>query len=540
MVCQKSLYEIIKDSANLHPNYTAIYYENKKINYKKLLNEIDELALFLHNLNVKAKDVVTVVLPNMPISVMALYAINKLGAICYEVHPKTNCLKMEQYIEKTNSKIILALDIFSKEYLPLSVKKGITIVTFNPFKGFNLFKSIFCEINSPNKNIIKYKRKKSKIILESYKWNPLETSVLLNSGGTSGNDKIIELSNLAINKLASNGTDILGITEGKGVFMLAVLPMFHGFGLCMGVHSPLMYGACVSLMLKFHTKSTIKLIKSGHLTIMIGVPAMFKALLHNPKFYIPELKNITTAYVGGDFVPQDLVDKFNQTMTQYNSRARLFEGYGLTETVTVCSVNTDKNHKIGSVGKAVRYAQIRIVDSKTHQFLPNNQDGEIVVSGDILMNGYYKNEELTNQTFIIKDETKWVLTGDYGHLDDDGYLYFKQRLKRIVKVSGVIVCPSDIENVVSKIDEVYDVFATSITHERRGHMIVLFVVKNRSNIIDDNKLNQIINQTIKDKVSVYAQPYKIVYLDSLPKTEIGKTDALKIESTYLVNIKGEC
>ncbi len=540
MDCQKSLYEIVKNAATMFPHNAAICYENKIITYKTLLNEIDELASFLKSQKVKSADIVTVVLPNMPQAVYALYAINKLGAICYEVHPKTSCAKMEQYIQKTNSKIILSLDIFAKEYQPLIAKYDITVVTFNPFKGFNFFKRIYCEFASTSKEVIKYHKIKGEHLVNSYKWDSSKTSVLLNSGGTSGNDKIIELSTYAINTLASNGTDILGISDGRGVFMFAVLPMFHGFGLCMGIHAPLMYGACVSLMMKFHTKDTIKLIKQRRLTIIIGVPAIYKALLRNAKFYTPKLKYITTAYVGGDFVSQELIEKFNQTMIKFESKARLFEGYGLTETVTVCSVNTDKYNRLGSVGRAVQHAKIQIVDVNTHQFVENGVDGEIVVSGDVLMNGYFKNESLTNQTFFkTPDNIKWVLTGDYGHLDDDGYLYFKQRLKRIVKVSGVIVCPSEIENAVLKISAVHDAYATSIVHEKRDNMIVLFVVKNKFELMEDNVLNRIINEKINNEVSIYATPYKIIYLDSFPKTEIGKTDGKKIETTYLANMKGE-
>lgn len=533
MDCNKSLYEIVRDTSMMYPHNPALYYENKLIKYKKFIKEVDKLAAFLHYIKVEIGDIVTVCLPNIPDAVYALYAINKLGAICYEVHPKTPCIKMEQYLKKTNSKVLLVLDIFSYQYLSLCEKLNLTIITFNPFKGYNMIKSIYCECKSPKKGVIKYHHQyKGKV--KSYQWSPNQTSVLLNSGGTSGEPKIIELSTLSINRLASNGTEILGIKDGSGVFMLAVLPMFHGFGLCMGIHATLMYGACASLMMKFHTKDTIKLINKNYLTIIIGVPAIFKALLKNPKFYTSKLKNITTAYVGGDFVSTDLVHEFNEVMKKYGSQARLYEGYGLTETVTVCSVNTNKFNRERSVGKAVTYAKIGIVDPLTNEFLGPNKDGEIVVSGDILMNGYFHDEELTKKTLkILSDNNKWVLTGDYGHLDEDNYLYFKQRLKRIVKVSGIIVCPSEIENVVSQLMDVHEVFATSTMHDKKDNMIVLFIVKDYHSILSDEELNKIINKKIKDEVSVYAVPSKIIYLDALPKTEIGKIDGKKIEDKYL-------
>ncbi len=534
MDINKSFYEIIKASSLSHPSYNAILYDNKFITYQTLIQNIDEYAAFFYQQGIKPGDIVTIILPNIPQAIYAFYALNKLGAICHEVHPKTSAAKLESYLAKTNSSYVLTINVFSRQYLDVIVKRKIKMITFNPFSNNRIFKHIFCEIIANHKKVIKYKKCRKMEEITPYHFDAKQTSVLLNSGGTSGNDKIIELSTYAINSLASNGTEILGMTEGKGVFMLAVLPMFHGFGLCMGIHSPLMYGACVSLMMKFHSEDTIKLIKKKCLTIIIGVPALYKALLRNPHFYTKELENITTAYVGCDFVASSLVDEFNQTMIKYNSKARLYEGYGLTETVTVCTVNTDHDNRARSVGKAVRNTKVRIVDPHTQQFLSFNEDGEIVVSGDTLMNGYYQNKELTDNTFFTDNEgVKWVLTKDFGHLDSDGYLYFKQRLKRVIKVSGVIVCPSEIEHAINKIPYIYESFATSITHETRDNMVILFVVKDKYKTIDEKQLNKLINETIEKEISVYAKPYKIIYLDSFPKTEIGKIDGKKIENMYL-------
>lgn len=526
-----SLYDIVKKSSAKYPSSIAIHYENKNLTYEYLINKIDLLASYLNSIGVKPKDVVTICMPNMPQAVYAFYAINKLGAIIYEVHPKTTCTQIKKYLTKSNSKYLLVIDIFAEKYISLINELDIKIITFNPFKNFNLIKKIYCDKKSPKKEVIRYDDLKvNKLDIIPYKWNPEEPSVLLNTGGTTGESKQIELSSSAINHLAGDGTEILGINDGRGVYMFAVLPMFHGFGLCMGIHAPLMYGAAVSLMMKFHTKDTIKLIKKNKLTILIGVPAIFKALLKNKKFYTKKLKNITVSYVGGDFVSQDLIESFNKVMTTYESKARLYEGYGLTETVTVCTVNTDKEHQMGSVGKAVGFAKLGIIDSTTNKFLKPYECGEIVVSGKILMNGYYQDEELNKQVFFTdENNVKWLKTGDYGYLDENDYLFFKQRLKRIVKISGVIICPSEIENVVSKLPEVHEVYATSIEHETKDHMIVLFVNKNRNMEITNESLTEKINDLVVEEVSIYAKPYKIIYMDEMPKTEIGKIDGKKLE-----------
>lgn len=525
-----SLFEIVDATIKKYPQEQAIYYEQKSISYQKLGKEINRFAECLVSLGVKAHDIVTVCMPNMPQAIYAFYAINKIGAICYEVHPKTTLKQMENYFYKTNSKILLVIDIFSEKYLSL-YHQGVKIITFNPFYQNNLFKRIYCYIKSPHNNIIKYEKikfKNSPIL--PYKWDKNETAVLLNSGGTTGESKQIELSNEALNNLANNGLDILQIKTGVGAHMFGVLPMFHGFGLCMGIHAPLMFGGSISLMMKFHTKSTIQLIKKNKLTILIGVPAIFKALLRNKKFYHPKLKNIKVSYVGGDFVSPDLINKYNETMLRYGSNSRLYEGYGLTETVTVCCVNTDFNNRPFSVGRPLKGCQIKTIDLESKKFNDPNVYGEIVVSGNFLMSGYYKDQVGTNNVFFYdEDGIKWLKTGDYGMVDSDNYVFFKQRLKRIVKVSGVIICPSEIENIVSTLEEVYESYVCVVNDEIKDHMLVLFIVKNNKLFIDDVQLKQKVNNIIVENLSIYAKPKEIIFLDEFPKTEIGKIDGKVLE-----------
>ena len=529
----KSFYQILRNSQNQYPKRTALYYENHAYSYTHLLNETDKLANNLVSLGVQKHDVVTVCMPNTPEAVYAFYAISKIGAICYEVHPKTTKTMMRRFLTETKSKILIVLNIFADQYSELLTEMDFKIITCNPFEKNHFFLNLFCKLKSNLKhpNVIPYHKLKTNITTEENCLFADETSVYLNSGGTSGEPKIIEISSKAINALASQGTTILNITNSSGLYMLGVLPMFHGFGLCMGIHAPISFGGAVSLMTKFSPLKTIKLIKKKKCTIIIGVPSLFKNLLKQPSFYNKDLANLQVAYVGGDFVSEDLTNKFNGTMIKFNSKARLYEGYGLTETVTVCNVNTDAHHRKRSVGLPVGDCKNKIVDIKTRTTLPPYEVGEICVSGTSLMNGYLQDEELTNKAFLFdEDGTKWVLTGDYGFLDADGYLYFKQRLKRIIKISGVIICPSDVENAVNKLDAVFESYATDIPHSTRGSMIKLFVVKNKNITISNKALDELLKSTIEEEVSIYAVPNSIVYLDSMPKTDVGKIDSKYLES----------
>lgn len=531
-----SIYQKFYESVQAYPDYLAIHYEGTDITYKTVNNEVDKIASALCDLKVKPGDVIAVVMPNTPEAVYTFYAINKVGAISYEIHPQTPPAALKRFLKFVNAKLLITLDIFLDNYYPVAQELTIPVISCNPFEGASFIKRCICQYRSRHysRNTVKYRSlKATSQAIKAYSFLPGATAVLLNSGGTTSDPKVIELSNEAINNLAGCGKSILGITDPKGVFMFAVLPMFHGFGLCMGIHAPIINGACTTLMTQFHTLPTIKLIKKRRLTILIGVPTLYKALLKRSKFYGKHLSRLTATYVGGDTTPPDLINEFNAAMEKYGSTARMYEGYGLTETVTVCTVNTITGNRLGSVGKPVSGAMIKIVDRDTREELSNNMLGEIMVGGNFIMNGYYHSADLTKNVLISDDNNqKWVLTGDYGYLDDDGYLYFKQRLKRLVKVSGYIVCPSDLEKLVSNMEEVYEAYATGTPDNFRGEVIKLFVVlnKNLPDILEE-EIRKKINETIAREIGEYATAKTIIFLDKMPKTAIGKIDGKVLEES---------
>lgn len=169
---------------------------------------------------------------------------------------------------------------------------------------------------------------------------------------------------------------------------------------------------------------------------------MFEALLKNKNFYGEKLKNIDICFIGGDFIPPSLLQRFNKRLEENGSKAKVFEGYGLTETVTVMSVNTFENNCLGSVGKPINNVKVKILDDD-HNVLNCFEKGEIAISGPTLMNGYLEGES----NFIEIDKERYVLSGDIGYLDDEGFLFFVSRKKRIIKKKGYNIFPLEIENI---------------------------------------------------------------------------------------------
>jgi long-chain acyl-CoA synthetase len=528
----ETIYGQLAASAAANPDASAVRFENRTWNYRELLKEVDRAAGKLLTLGIRKDEVVAVCMPNCPQSVFLLYAISEIGAIAYFIHPLTPPAELASFLRRASSRFVFLLNVKAKEY-KASLPEGATIVSVNPYDGVSLVKALAARAAAHlGREYVRYEAIKGLHEVKPVDKDPALTGVYLNTGGTNGEPKIIELSASAINALGRKGYPLIG-GEPNRIKMLTVLPLFHGFGLCMGVVTPLSAGASTSLMMKFSTLKTIELIKRGEVTAIIGVPTLYNALLNRDEFFGPWLKNLIVAFIGGDSVPPALLERWNATMIRYGSECRLYEGYGLTETVTVTNVNTKLNHKKGTVGKPLPGLEEAILDLTSRKRLGPNESGEIVVAGDTLMNDYLGDGELTKASFLEMEGKKWVLTRDYGYLDEEGYLVFKQRLRRIVKVSGIAICPSEVEKIALSYDEIYEAYAFGVPDESKGSLLRLIIVLRKGyEKVDESELKSDIYSKIKASLGVYSLPDRIIVLASLPKTPVGKIDDAAIRKLY--------
>ncbi len=525
---RQTLYSAAAAAAAQYPDGRALYYKGKYFTYAALMREIDALAAGFVKAGVRRGDAVTVCMPNVPESVYALYAINKIGAVAHMVHPLAPAAQLKKFTEKVGSRMLFVLSTALGEYASLAPDLPLGIVAVPPARSLGALKCAAYEFLHRKETVkrapgvryyddIRVPRGRA----EAAPYEEGRTAVYLHSGGTGGEPKVIELSDLAVNALAARVPHILSFMDRlEGTAMLAVLPMFHGFGLAMGVHAPLVYGAVSVLMPKFSTAETIGLLAKGRLNYLIGVPALYEALLKKPDFSGEKLKSIRIAFIGGDCVRPDLLQRFDRRMQEGGSGARLFEGYGLTETVTVCNVNLFSACRAGSVGKVLPGLGCRILGDDG-QVLPVGETGEICIGGDTLMTGYLNDPAATAEAFTEIEGQTYVRTGDAGYLDADGFLYFKQRIKRIIKIAGVSVYPSEIEAAAGALGGIREACAIEGTENGRT-VIELYLVSDRP---ESGRLSpQAVQDGIAAALGKYAVPHKVEYLDELPKTLINKVD----------------
>jgi len=366
---------------------------------------------------------------------------------------------------------------------------------------------------------------------------PGAPTVYLHSGGTTGSPKTIVLSSRNMNVLAVQGPQIVNIRDpfesgiAPGKSMVTILPLFHGFGLCMGMHTMICNAITSILVPMFEPDSLAKVILKEKPSFLAAVPTLYEGILKSTKLKKSDLSFITCCFCGGDSLSPDLKERFEAFLHERGSAISLREGYGLTETVTVCSVNPEYKCRKESIGLPLSDILMKIVESGTEKVLPTGTQGEICVSGPTTMLGYLGDPEGTRQAIRRhSDGLNWVHTGDFGYMDPDGFFYVTQRLKRIIKVSGIPVFPSQIEAVIASVPEVSTACAIAVPDPYRIHVVKAIVVT--AGIDDEEeqlKIREKIVVACRERLIPYARPVEIEFRSSLPMTLVGKIDYVTLE-----------
>lgn len=534
----KSMYQTVHEAALKVPNNTAIYYQKRKISFKKLDLLVDKLSDVLeHKLGVHRGDVVTISLPNIPDVLVLVYALNKLGAVCSMVHPYTPYNQLKVIIDKTHSKWAFVFEQrVAKELDKFRAIQDICYVcrvedfllpldrfVYHNFMNFRIRKKLartWKHQGFKYEHKLKGKKGKGTTILNNGK----DCALLLQSGSTTGDPKTICISNDNMNFIASRASEFMCLPPeeliGKG--MLSFLPSFHGFGIGMTMHAPLANCFATVFIPKFSSKAVVDAMKRTPVNASCGVPTAYENLIADEEFVkCPKLKDLYVCWSGGDSMPVALKVKWDEIMKANGSKCQLFEGYGLTESVAAVVVNTFKHNKIGSLGYPAEGVDVRIYDEKGKELKPR-EIGEIAVKAPSNMICYFADPIATDASV----KNGYVYTGDLGYKDEDGFVFFSSRKKRVVKVSGVGVFPTEIEKLVETIPGIKGVSAIQIPDDKLQSAIKIFVV---TDLVDKEGLKQDILNVCQRYLIRWAVPKEIEFKDSLPKTPLGKTDFRKLQ-----------
>jgi len=522
-----TLYEAV--DVYRHSTRPALYFRSRTVRHDQFLRRVDHMASVLYDLGVRKDSVVSLLSPNLPEAIVSLYACNKIGAVVATLHPLLPPLELKEALEENHSAFLLLIDARYPAYE--DVLKEVKVKTY--------FLSALKDLRPIERPFFRmlYRGKRKDIPKERYLYSyrsstsfPVnrddhKPSLYLRSGGTTGKSKTVVLNDAAVNYVTSKSAFILG-RNPSGKSMIGLLPLFHGFGLTMGVHAPLSNDAASCLMIGYDGDEICRKIAQGKLNILITIPYMTEKLLKNRHFRGRKLRNLIVTYIGADKPEEKLFDAFDRRMEEAKSPCRLREGYGMTETISVNFVNTDRNHRRGSVGKPLPGTSVRIVSLEDNsREVPVGQDGQIVVSSPSLFLGYLGVEKEKLPVKTDQSGARWLYTGDIGHLDEGGYLYFRSRKTDVEKIAGFYVYPSAIEEEAGKVPGVKD--AAAVYVPKAEHPYFVLYVEPENPETDPKKLEEALRQALSLHLIRYSVPEKIVF-QALPRTSIGKIDRKKL------------
>lgn len=533
-------YDYFKKHADVNGNFDAVIAFGTKTKMSDMIADIEALSAYINSIGIKSGDVVTVFLPNVVHAFVSFYALNKIGVIANIVHPLTSPDSLLEIMQTAHSKAVFILDILAPQYADAINKSGVPCIIcsnsdyikFPASTAFRVFEKVKSKGNENYSNCINY----SKALMLGKKNNSFDvhdgtqTAVYLHGGGTTGKSKTIMLSSDNINALADK-LEYLDVPHKAGSeCSLVVLPMFHAFGLAVAMHYPITHGFTLLPMTQFKAEEANKIMKKHKVTFVLGVPNMYKKMLEDKNFVGEHLKNLRLVFCGGDFLSERLVKEFNSTVAKYGGKGKLFRGYGLTEVASVCTVNNYKDCREESIGKPLHGVTVEIWDELKNS-LPADVTGEIVVKGNTVMQGYFNGKDTVpnDGVYIDKNGDRWILTGDLGHKDSDGFVYFTGRKKRMIVISGYNVYPADIENAVIQLPIVSEACAVQGYLKNKPCVklcVTLSKPMNHNDAIDE------IQSFCKKNLAKFSCPRKIEILESLPRTKMAKVDFMKLSDTY--------
>lgn len=539
-----SMVDVLMDTVLKYPELDAIEYFNNKYTYKEVMDKVIECAKSLKTIGVKEGDVVSICMPNTPEALFMFYAVNMVGAVSNMIHPLSSEKEIEFFLNKTKSKFIMTIDIDYKKVINIinntSVNKVIVSSAGYSLKGlkktmYSIFntdvtkaikkiKQVFLKAFQ-NRDVMSYKKfiQKGHNYYEDYTVprKDSDLAVILYSGGTSGTPKGIMLSNLSFNALAYQAHEMCDPAK-EGDSILCIMPIFHGFGLGVCIHTCLHIGMKCILVPTFKAKKLGELIRKTKPNFLVGVPTLFEALYNNNNLKEGDFSSINCIVSGGDIMDEENLVKYNDMFKKYGSSAKIRVGYGLTEACAATCLTPTDMHKSGSIGIPFPDMVYKIVEIGTTKETKPMEDGEICISGPTVMMGYLDDEKETNDALKVhKDGKLWLHTGDIGCIDKDGFVYFKSRLKRIIISSGYNIYPSYIEGIINKHEYVSTSTVVAVPDKYRGQIAKAFVVLKKEVKLDEN-VEKEIKDYCKKYIAKYAMPRIFEFRKELPKTLVGK------------------
>ena len=540
------VYSYLKETNKHRLHHTAIYYYGAKIKVKTLIAKIDEVADAFAALGIKQGDVVSLLSASTPESIMVFYALNKIGATLNAIDPRLDANSITRMIKSSGSRMLIAIDMS----YPLVAKihndikqEHIVIQTAGtslpPIKKLALKIATTSRIPYGQGGIMSWesfiKCAKDGVAHEA-DYDGDATVAITYTGGTTGFPKGVMLTNDSINATAFNFIHAGIIHEGGDRF-LGIMPIFSSYGLCCGIHMPLTIDTELALIPRFYPLKMGEYIKKYKPNHMIATPAFYEILIDSKEVKGMDLSKLYTLGSGGDSMNEGLEAKLDAFMKEHNMRYPLCQGYGMSEVSAAATFCVNDRYKRKSVGIPCLTTTVAVFNPDTGEELGYNEEGEICMTGPSMMKGYFNNQAETDHVKRLHDDGQyWIHSGDIGCIDEDGFVYIKGRVKRMItRFDGHKVFPITIESFISEHPAVHScsVIAVDDRERTQGQYPMAVVELNAGVPVSRrNEIAKEIYDRCQEQLEQRGRPVAIMCVDEVPLTAMGKNDYRKLEREY--------
>jgi len=530
---EATLYEMVAATALRRPQAVAWDFFGATSTYRRLLAEIDRCADALASFGIGKGAPILISMPTSPQGVIAFYAANKLGAVPAMIHPLSTAPEIAHCIDASGARVALALDAFYgalaaaapkrpleaillariPDYLPLAKRIGFWLT-----KG----RKIAPVPADPRVHWWSETMARERPRAAAARASTHDPAAILFSGGTTGRPKGILLSNR--NFIAEGMQAAAWGGVGENDSMLAILPIFHGFGLGVCVNAVLMAGGKSILVPVFDAASTARLLRSKRPSVLVGVPTLFHALANDASLARADLSCLRACFCGADSLPRPVRERFEKRVAERGGRVRLLEGYGLTEAVTAIMAMPKDEYREGSMGIPFPDMDAMLCIAGTIDEAPPGEEGELCVSGPAVMLGYLDDPEATADVLRVHADGRiWLHTGDLARRDKDGFFYFVLRIKRMIKSSGFNVYPTQVEEVLCRHPAVQEACVIGVPDPAQVERVKAYVVLKEPSQEGEDMKQSLISHC-REHLIKWSCPREIEFRRELPRTRVGKSD----------------
>ncbi len=521
-----ALTRLLDDAAASFPQHVALAFLGATTTYRELKDQVDRFAGVLRDLGVRKGHRVALVLPNCPQNVIAFFAALRLGAVVVEHNPLYTEHELRHQLADCGAKVVVALDRVVQNVLHVKKDTAVEHVVVTSLVDY-LPRSSQLKLRLP---VAKARRMRAELSAPVppgtkdfqallRKATPVpgqepvsgdDLALLQYTGGTTGLSKgaMLTHGNLVANAYMNRLWDT-GAVAGKEV-TLAVLPLFHAYGLTVAMTNTILLAGTIVLLPRFDLDLVFEAVDRWKPTLFPGVPPIYKAIADSPKARDHDLRSIRLCVSGAMKLPVEIAEQFTKI-----SGATLIEGYGMTETSPSTHANPTTGGRFGSIGVPLPGTRCKVVDQEdSRREVPVGEPGELAIAGPQVFQGYWGRDDQQG----VFTEDGYLLTGDIAVMDEDGYFTIVDRKKELIIAGGFNIYPTEVEEVLFTLPGVQDCVVVGVPDRYRGETVKAFVVKAPGATLSEDD----VVAHCAASLTAYKVPKLVEFRDSLPRTVVGK------------------